>query len=299
MAKATTPPATKEETLPAVTAEDLLASMSPEERAEILALTGQNANTGNERIPVLKVNYCDTPDTTGREIKKGNFVYGQSSKTVEIEVEEDGEKTKEDRMEDLGTDLGKSIQVTVLAYRQQYNYYNDDAKQRCASQVFGQGETPVGNNLKHECRSGKCPRRKEGIDKAQKCGCQFIVYSIVTVDGEKKPAISYVKGNNYFPFNDYLKQAGPVPLFFAPTKMKTKIEKQGSVTYYPMSLELDIQNAYSPLERGEYKEQVKGAIGQIEQHKAAQAQKHAAKQIAAPDEGKDAVPFDVDDDIVF
>lgn len=284
---------------------ELLASMTPEEREEIAALTGQNANSSGDRIPVLKINYCDTPDTEGKEIKKGNFVYDQSSATVEVEVtDEDGDVTKEERMENLGTDLGKSIQVTALAYRQQYNYYNnDDNKLNCRSQVFGAGEVPVGSNLKHECRGGKCPRRKEGIDKKDKCSCQFIVYVLVKVGEETKPAMMYIKGASYFPFNDYLKAAGPIPLYFAPTKMKTSVEKQGAVTYYPLTLTLDIPNAYPAIERDAYKEQMKGAVAQMDEHKKMAVQKSASKQIVDKSEGPQTAttPFDIEDDteIVF
>ena len=132
-------------TLPAVMdPTDFLALLSDEEKAEILALTGQNANLQGERVPLLKVNYCDVADKDGNTIKKGNFVYGQSSKTVEVEVtDEDGDVVTEDRMENLGIDLGRSTSITILAYRQQYAYYNEDANKRCSSQVFGVGEVPV------------------------------------------------------------------------------------------------------------------------------------------------------------
>lgn len=280
---------------------DLLAGLSDEERAELLALTGQNANLSGSKVPILKVNYCDVADVDGNTIKKGNFVYNQSSKTAEVEVvdESDGEVTKEERMLDLGTDLGKSIAVTVLGYRQQYSYYNADAKLRCNSQIFGQGEVPVGSNHKLECRSGKCPRRKDGLDKKEKCICQFVVPLLVEVAGEKQPALMYVKGSNYFPFNDYLKAAGPIPLFWAPTKMKTKVEKDGSVTYYVTSFELDTANPYPQLERDIYKGQVKGAIAQIEEHKKAQAQKQGNRQLVDRSEGpQDSLILD-DEEIVF
>ena len=282
----------------------LLADLSAEELAELKALTGQDAVSAS-RIPVLKVNYCDTLDTEGREIKKGNFVYDQSSKTVEVDVkDEDGEVSKEDRMENLGTDLGKSVRVTVLAQRQQYNYYNDNQKLRCSSQVFGKGETPVGSNLKHECRSGKCPRRGDDVKKEDKCSCQYIAYVLVKIGEELKPAMMYIKGNNFFPFTDYLKAAGPVPLFFAPTRMKTKAEKQGSVTYYPIEFTLELANAYPAIEREQYKEQAKGAIAQLEDTKKSNFQKQATKQIAAPGEGSNArdvstIPEDDEAEIVF
>lgn len=279
---------------------DLMASLSPEERAELLALTGQDAAGGGTKLPTIKVNYCDVPDVNGNEIKKGNFVFDQSSKTVEMEVtDEDGDITTEDRMEDLGVDLGKSITVTALLYRQQYNYYNDDAKQRCSSQIFLRPEVPVGNTLKFECQGGKCPRRKDGLDKKEKCACQNLLYVLVDVNGEKKAAVMYVKGSSFFPFNDYIKAAGPIPLFFAPTKLKNKMEKQGTVTYFVTSFELDTANPYPALERKEYQTQAEAAKAMVEDFKKQQFQKTAQKQLVDKSAGEDAVPFMEDDDITF
>jgi hypothetical protein len=113
----------------------------------------------------------------------------------------------------------------------------------------------------------------------------------------------YIKGASYFPFNDYLKAAGPIPLYFAPTKMKTTVEKQGAVTYYPLTLTLDIPNAYPAIERDGFKEQMKGAVAQMDEHKKMAIQKSASKQIVDKSEGpksEDAINnIADDDDIVF
>lgn len=281
---------------------DLLAFMTDEEKAEMLTLTGQEANLRGEKIPTIKVNYSDTPDVNGNTIKKGNFVYGQSSKTVEVDVvDEDGDAAIEERMEDLGVDLGRIANITVLAYRQQYAFYSEDAKQRCNSQIFGTGETPVGSTLKHECRGGTCPRRKADVDKKEKCTCQYVVLCMVNVDGEEKPAMMYVKGSSFMPFSDYLKSAGQFPLPYASTKMKTKQEKQGSVTYFTVTFELDTANPYAPEIRERNKGLAKDAISGLETFKAQQSQKKASRQIVDKSAGAGAVDVTQvsDDEIIF
>lgn len=300
-----------ETTVPATTTDnvDLLAYLSDEEKAEMLALTGQTDGQRADKITHLKISYADTPDEKGNTIPKGNFVYGQSSKTVEIEVtDEDGDTSTEVRMVDLGIDLGKSPKITILTSKQQYSYYNDDAKLRCNSQVFGAGETPVGSTLKHECRSGDCPRRKEGVDKKEKCTCQHVVVCLVDVEGEKKPALLYVKGASYMPFNEYLKAANtanngkPFPLFMAPTKLKNSQEKQGSVTYFVTAFNLLTTEAYDQATCLENFKQAKAANAQIAEYKAQAEQKSAAKQIVDRSAGKGAIDVSKipdDDDIAF
>lgn len=274
---------------PPTTQDDMLAFLSDEEKAEMLALTGQASNLQGERIPVIKVNYCDTADIAGNTIKKGNFVYDQSAKTVEVEeTDEYGDTVPEVRMENLGVDLGKAPSITILAYRNQYNYYSEDTKKRCSSQQYSKGETPVGSTLQHECLSGTCPRRAKDVDKKEKCVNQFVLYCLVDVEGEKKPAVMYVKGTSYFPFNDYLKSVGDFPMFCAPTKLKTSMDKQGSVTYYTVAFSMDKALKFSDdVCRTNFmlmKDTVKG----IEEFKKRQFQKQAQAGLAAPTAGAKA-----------
>lgn len=289
---------------------DLLAFLSDEEKAEMLSLTGQTDNMRADHIPSLKINYSDTPDESGRTIPKGNFVYNQSSKTVDVEVtDEDGDASTEPRMVNLGHDMGKTPKITVLVSKQQYAYYNDDAKLRCNSQVFGGGETPVGSTLKHACRSGDCPRRKEGVDKKEKCTCQHVVVCLVDVDGEQKPALMYVKGASFMPFNDYLKAANtaasgkPFPLFLAPTKLKNSQEKQGSVTYYVTSFSLLTKEPYATEVAKANYEQAKAATATMAEYKAQAEQNKASKQLVDKSAGSGAKNITNltagDDDIAF
>lgn len=289
---------------------DLMAFMSAEEQAEVYALTGQDASMQADRIPQLKVNYNTTEDESGRSIPKGNFVYNQSSKTVDVEVtDEDGDVSTEARAVDLGVDLGKSPKITVLMAKQQYSFFHTDAKLRCNSQVFGLGEAPVGSTLKHACRSGECPRRAAGIDRKEKCSCQYVVYCLVDVDGVAKPAIMYVKGKSFMPFSDYLKASTaatngrPVALFVAPTKLKNTQEKEGSVTYYVTSFNWMLNEYFEPEVARENWEQAKLIEAHNKAYKAQIEQKNAAKQLVNRNEGRGAVDVGTlthdDDNIVF
>lgn len=282
---------------------DPLAARSPEERAEILALTGQDS-VQRDRVPHLKVNYLDIADIHGNTIKKGNFVFNQSSKTVEIDVVyEDGETITEDRAENLGVDLGRSTSITVLAVRQQYAFYHEDANLKCSSQIFGNGEVPVGNKLGYDCRGGKCPRRQPDLDKKEKCTCSNVVMCLVDIENIPTPALLYVKGSSYMPFQEYLKSAGQFPLPYAPTKIKTKQEKNGSVTYFTVSFDLETQNVFPPEIRERNKQLAKDAISGMEDYKAQQKQKSATKQLVDKSEGQSAKLIagnsKDDDDICF
>lgn len=275
--------------------DDLFAGYSDEEKAELLALTGQAANLKGEKVPILKTNYSDLEDRDGNSIKKGSFVYNQNSKEYT-----DGDDIK---AEYIGVDLGKNPEVTILAYRQQYAYYSDDAKQRCSSQIFGQGEKPVGNNLKYECRAKTCPRRAEGIDRKEKCSCQYVVMGTAKVADETKPFMMYIKGKSFMPFGDYLKQAGATPLFFAPTRLANKMEKQGAVTYFVTSYELLTDRKYSQIECRDNMGMAKESIKGLEDFKKSQFQKSAASQIVDKSAGSKAITYqqdiNEDDDICF
>lgn len=274
---------------------DLYAAFSPEELAEMLANTGQAGDIRTDKVPVLKTNYSDLEDKDGNSIKKGHFVYNQNSKEFE-----DGDDIK---AEYIGVDLGKSPLVTILAYRQQYAYYSDDPKQRCSSQIFGTGEKPVGNNLKYECRAKTCPRRADGVDRKEKCVCQYVVMGLVKIDEETKPFMMYVKGKSFMPFNDFIKASGNTPLFFAPTRLSNKMEKQGAVTYFVSSFELLTDSMYPAIEARSYMSAAKSAIGTLEEFKKSQFQKAAAAQIVDKSAGSKAVTYQQDisddDDIVF
>lgn len=238
-----------------MTLEDLYAGFSQEELAEFFDTTGQAANL-RERTPVLKVNYCDIADKTGREIKKGNFVLSQDTSEIEIDVkDEEGNITKELRVEDIGIDLGKTPSITVLTYGFRYSYFpkDKDKKKICSSQIVfdSRKEAALGNNLGFECRSKEkvCPRRAEGVERDDRCGCQWVVFCEVPMpDGTREKAIMYVKGDSYMPFQDYVKSVGVTPIFFAPTKLSTKMEREGSVTYYIIGFEFLKNKPYPVLD---------------------------------------------------
>ena len=64
--------------------DNLYDGLTPEQVAEMLALTGQAANSSYEKAPVLKVNYFAKKDKDGNKIELGNFVLGQKISLKEI-----------------------------------------------------------------------------------------------------------------------------------------------------------------------------------------------------------------------
>lgn len=284
--------APKEET--PFTLDDLYAGFTAEELAEFFGVTGQAANVRNS-IPILKVNYCDIPDKAGNEIKKGNWVINQNSSEVEVEVvDEDGGKVIETRVEDIGVDLGKTIQVTVLTYGYRYSYFpkDKDKKKMCSSQlVFDRNkEKAVGSNYGFEC-GPKCPKRSKDGDQKDKCSCQWVIYVRVPMpDGSKLDAMLYAKGKSYMPFQDYVESAGTIPLFFAPTKLTAKMEREGSVTYFVLGFELLKEKPYPLLEVKENGAKAKEHRDGAELYKQQQIQNKASRQaqIADKNEGRSA-----------
>jgi hypothetical protein len=213
--------------------EDIYAGLSPEQVAEMLALTGQSNNASHEKAPVLKINYYGKKDVDGNKVDVGNFVMGQDIKIV------DSVKT----CNFIGKDFGANPEITVLKVATQYSYYNDSKEKRCSSQIIvDRNEKAVGNTLKFECNSGKCPRRQKDLDKKEKCSCQFIVY--LEIGKDKDQCLMYVKGASYMPFKEYLDAAGANPLFFFPTVLNTKEKTHGAVDYYEIYPFLDTARPY-------------------------------------------------------
>lgn len=252
------------------TQEDLYAGLSPEDVATMLAMSGQAANAGFEKAPLLKVNYSAKKDKDGNQVDLGNFVLNQSIKTV------DGKKV----VEYIGKDLGPSPEVTVIKVAKQYSYYNDKKELRCASQLITEpGEVPIGNTLKHDCMGGKCPRRAKEIDKKEKCSCQFVVYLEAGPDKDK--CIMYFKGVSFMPFKEYIDSVGQDPIFFYPTTFRTKEQSMGTVDYYIVYPEIDKTRPY-PLEvRKENMEKLKAVSKDIQGFKMQQAA--TSKQITYVD----------------
>lgn len=267
-------------------AENLYEGLTAEEVAMMLKMTGQSNNSSYERAPTLKINLSSKRDKEGKNVEVGNFVIGQSIKLV------DGAKV----VESIGKDYGPNPEVTILKVAQQYNYYSPSKEARCSSQLLTEmKEVPVGYNLKHECNSGKCPRRQKDIPKDDKCTCQYVVYLEMAEDKER--CIIYLKGASFMPFKAYLDSVGSDPMFFFPTIFKTKEKSQGSVDYYEIWPEIDKSRPY-PLEvRKENMQKLSGVSKEILAFKASQTTQTKsityaeAEVVGGADEGFSDITF--------
>jgi len=301
-----------------MTFEELMATFSDAELAESRDASGQTANAGYDRIPTLKINYCTLADKSGRTIKEGNWVILQNNGKLEVEVEdEDGDKSTEIRIEDMGVDLGKNPKITIYCVGSMYSFYPDSkgAKEDiCRSQlVFDpKREKHVGNNLPYECRGGKCPRRSATCTKEEKCGCQWVIFCEVTLpDGEKIKALMYAKGSSYIPFSDYIKSLGTMPIYFAPTKLSTKQElSQQGKPYYVMGFLFQKDKPFPTLEARSNIETARStreaAVENNAGHKNAMLENKSTagtpSQLVDKSAGKSSTPVTViedDDDISF
>lgn len=246
MAKA----AAVEKQVPAVQTEeiDLFAGFSEEDKARMLGLTGQSAQGGGMKTPILKVNQIssDTQDSVPEErrVKMGNFVLDQRTKGKDIE--------------DIGEDFGAAPEITVLKYGTKFSFFPDlkknpnGKKDICQSNiVFDRGEQYFGDNLGFNCMSktDQCPRRKDGVAKDDKCKCQNVVFA--EIGPEHKNCLIYLKGESFMPFTKYVEEANKsgLPLFFFPTKLTTEKKVEGSNTYWVITPELQTDKPYSPEEK--------------------------------------------------
>lgn len=242
------------------TKEDLYAGLSPEDVAEMMRLTGQAANVNYEKSPILKINLCGKPDKNKNRADIGNFVLNQSIKVI------DGNRS----VEDIGKDLGDSPEITVIKVAKQFSYYNDQKDLRCASQLITESnEVAVGYNLKHACSGGTCPRRATGIDKKERCTCQYVVY--VEAGPDKDKALMYFKGINFMAFKEYLDSASPDPTIFYPTVLTTKEKTMGSVTYYEIYPQLDKNRPYDIATRKDNMDKLRAVSRDITSYKASQS----------------------------
>lgn len=264
--------------------EEMLALLSPEERENLAKLTGQDNQGGGTKTPVVKINF-NRSDTAGKKVAKGNFVVGQKSGMV------DGKPVTTE----IGTDLGDTLNMVILKVGTQYSYFSNDPKKRCSSQIICErGEVPMGNNLKNVCNDKSCPRRKEGIDKAEKCPSQYIAY-IRLPAGTKLPdgsdaliAMMYLKGTQYMPFKEYLDtELKGIPSIAVITTV-TATEEGNAVPYWQMHFAKG-----APVPVAVFKENfemVSGINKSLIEYKSEQQKKLSAPQENKPVSERPAIP---------
>ena len=209
--------------------QELLDLLTDEEKENLARLTGQ----GNGGVKSTLVNLPENVKIHKINIKikrKGNFVLGQSSKTV------DGKKV----LEHAGTDLGEKLNCVILKVGTQYSFWSEDPKKRCSSQIICErGEVPTGYNYKSVCNDKSCARRKDGLEKGDRCINQHVVYLRLPAgtklpDGTDCPiAMFYVKGTSYKAFQDYINEGlKGIPTIAVTTKFSTEEDEQGATVFY-------------------------------------------------------------------
>lgn len=212
--------AKKDNTAEVVEEFDMYEGLTPEQVAELKAMSGMNNVNKGKSVPVLKINVQVDEDKQGKTAKHGDFVLNQIQKN--------------DVLEEIGENFGSEVEIIIYSVPQQYSYYNNDKSKRCNSQLlFGYSDVPVGSNLKFNCRDKTCPRRQEGLEKGEKCSAQILLYA--TIEG--KPCLFYAKGANFMPISDYLRSFGAEPPYAYTTVLKKTKKKQGSVIYYELQPE--------------------------------------------------------------
>lgn len=260
--------------------EQMLANLSPEDRAAMDQMTGQSNLKGGKKTPVLRVSYkeSDDEDLNGKSIKKGNFVIGQKT-TYDAKGDE--------IIEEIGIDFGDEISLVVLAIGNQYSFYSETKGASCSSQITrDRSEVPVGSTLKINCSDGTCPHRQDGIDRKDRCSNQFVLF-VKLPEGTKLPdgtdcpvALLYVKGTSYMPCKDYFAGNGEFALrvnsLMCFTVIKTTRMKKGSVTFFDLSFK------QGPLDPSGFKESHAIATEVVKELEAFKAQNATAPAIAAP-----------------
>lgn len=158
-----------------------LAAVMDKDMLEKMAGMVKQKDEGN-KVPILKINYDDES-----KYEKGAWVVGQ-------EKDNDGNITNEGS-------LVKGLVILIVMNR--YNYYNQtDSSKNCSSTYHE--PFAVVRGFKHGYVCGKtCPYRAE--DAAPRCKAQKVVFGVAFTEDKKAiDCISYIQGDSYMPFNDYM-----------------------------------------------------------------------------------------------
>ena len=199
---------------------DVSKVLSAEDIAFYNDLAKQNSDVQPKRLPILKINYEDTS-----KYPVGSWVLGQQKKDSKV-VEE-------------GIAVNKFI---ILKVRNLFNMYDEsDTSKNCHSPIHKDFENVYGSNYKFKCGKTTCKHKAEGSCKASK-----VVFGIaVTPEGEKKDCILYIRGVNYMPFLDYIRDVTKVeiemegkkvitnvPLYSVVNNLASRADKKGTVKFF-------------------------------------------------------------------
>ena len=198
---------------------DLSKNLSPEDLQYYNDLAKQDNDAPQKKLPILKINYdADSKYPTGA------WVVGQTK--------------KDDKIVEEGILVDKFV---ILKIRNQYNLYDDeDATKNCYSPIHKKFDVVQGSKYKVNC--GKtCQYKINGDCKASK-----VVFGIaITPEGVKHDCVTYFRGVNYMPFEEYTaevtkveidvggkKSIVNVPIYSIVNKLESKSDKKGTIKFF-------------------------------------------------------------------
>lgn len=175
-----------------------------------------------ESIPILKI---QTDEDS--KIERGKWVLSQK-------------KDKDGKIVDEGIEV---IGMVIQVVRNRFSYYNQKQKVSCQSPVFLRFNDPNfevrGSKFGNVC--GKtCSYRDAGLN--PRCQAQKTVYGkALTVTGEFRDCVAYIKGSGYMPLDEYINEAFTVnvngarteiPPFSFVTMLSSEKKKNEGNTYW-------------------------------------------------------------------
>lgn len=198
---------------------DLSKNLSPEDLSYYNELAKQDNEAPQKKLPVLKINYdADSKYPTGA------WVVGQTK--------------KDDKIVEEGILVDKFV---ILKIRNQYNLYDDEnANNNCYSPIHKKFDKVTGSKYKVQC--GKTCQYKVNGD----CKSAKVVFGVaITPDGVKHDCITYFRGVNYMPFEEYIadvtkmeiekdgkKTIVNIPIYSIVHKLDSTSDKKGTIKFF-------------------------------------------------------------------
>lgn len=257
---------------------------NPAEQAKLAAILGASQDSGNDRMPVLKVN-TKRRDADGKKVPEGHFVVTGTDEAV----------------------YADKVSIRVLSQMFQWMHFDQEAKKLVNKTILIPTFRAEPIDMKGGVRCGK-PASKvyRELSKVEQkkydditCYRQLRVlvsYTGVNADGTEvtvtnQPAIMMLKGSNFSPFEDEVVKRLPKGknLYDFNIALSTTEHENGSVTYYIVHFEPDLANPL-PLDRDTI-DTMYHIVDMIEaeNRKVREAHDRSLRQYNATDDALDAI----------